>query len=211
MNLRDFKAVISVAGRDIDVEHTSAGEGTTHLTGLTVDQAMALIYLLENNSKPEKLEAPQAAPTVVVRKPRAAKAAAPAPVEAAAPQEQEQPEPEPAPAPRVAVAPPARPKLSAVAPIKAVPEPTPAPEDEDEFAPLAASDDAAGLLPEELRKTDKLRDVLTWAFENGARTTADIVAKCKEVTPHIPLLARVSNLEDRVKRAVIVLGLQVEA
>lgn len=61
-------------------------------------------------------------------------------------------------------------------------------------------------VPEELLKAAKLRDVLVYLLEHGCLTSDDLVQRCKSVKDHVPVLQRITDLDDRVKRAAAALG-----
>lgn len=69
----------------------------------------------------------------------------------------------------------------------------------------APADD--GELPEELSGAKKLRDVVSYFYDSGITDPEEIVARCVAVKDGVKVLARIKNVEDRVRRALDVLGL----
>lgn len=60
-----------------------------------------------------------------------------------------------------------------------------------------------------LMKANKLRDVLIYLLEHGNCQTADsLVSACKDLKDSVPVLQRVADLDDRVRRAAEVLGVK---
>jgi hypothetical protein len=61
-------------------------------------------------------------------------------------------------------------------------------------------------IPEELAGTKRIKDIVVWLLENGIEKDQDIlVAECKKLGSKIPFITHVTNLEERVERALSVL------
>lgn len=202
MKLNMFDATTPIFGKDRHVAYnplTHDGIKMPHalmLFDLTLEEALKVLEVLRLGTT-----------TPITDALKTLEAPTPTPAAEAAPAAKKKAAPKAAPAAKVAPAAPAAPE-----PVEAEVE---VPSEEDPFAadtaPVGEASTHAepGEIPEAVLKTDKLRDVLLWAYDSGATSTEAIIQKCKELTPKIPLLGRVSNLEDRVKRAVTVLGLAV--
>lgn len=58
-----------------------------------------------------------------------------------------------------------------------------------------------------LLKAPKLRDVLTYLLEYGnCKTVEDLLAACRGLKSQIPMLDRIPDLDDRVRRAAVAFG-----
>ena len=96
---------------------------------------------------------------------------------------------------------------------KAPPPPADDDDDEDEPAPKPKKEekaDAGGKKAKiiaELSKASKLREVLTKLVELGYSDLDKIISVCMKVQADVPVLAKVQNLEDRIRRSAEVLGL----
>ena len=91
---------------------------------------------------------------------------------------------------------------SATEPTGASPESDPQPAEET----AAPAQDG---LPPELVGAKQLRHIVSYFYDNGIATTVDaIVERCAEHQADVPVLARIKNLEDRVRRACSVLDIQ---
>lgn len=112
------------------------------------------------------------------------------------------PEPEAKPKAAAKGKPPAPPKEDAPA-APAVTETKPAP------AEKAAPVDVGGQpgLPDHIRGTNSMRDLLTYLVEHGADSADAVVASCVALKKEVPILTKVPNVEDRVRRALEVLDL----
>lgn len=64
-----------------------------------------------------------------------------------------------------------------------------------------------GEVPDELKKSKKLRDVIGYMFEEMGITHPDaIIAKCEEIQGEVPVLKRIKgSLKDRVSRTISIL------
>jgi len=81
------------------------------------------------------------------------------------------------------------------------------PQDAPKPSPKAGGSVGGNGLPEELTDAKKLRDVVSYFFDQGITDPDQIVARCVEVAPKVKVLARIKNVEDRVRRALEVLGM----
>lgn len=72
-------------------------------------------------------------------------------------------------------------------------------------APAAATGNG-GMEPE-LLDAKKIRDVVNYWWEKGITKPDDIVARCLAVKDDVKVLARIRNVEERVRRAITVMGL----
>lgn len=86
-------------------------------------------------------------------------------------------------------------------------EAAPPPQDAQQPSPKAGGSVGGNGLPEELTDAKKLRDVVSYFFDQGITDPDQIVARCVEVAPKVKVLARIKNVEDRVRRALEVLGM----
>lgn len=87
------------------------------------------------------------------------------------------------------------------------PEPAPAaPEPE---APRAAPP-ADGAVPSELLSARKLRDVLAYFIEQGTTDEDGLVSECERMKGQVPVLGRIANLNERVKRTLEVMDRGVD-
>jgi outer membrane biosynthesis protein TonB len=59
----------------------------------------------------------------------------------------------------------------------------------------------------ELLGAKKLRDIVSILYDEGFKTQEAMVEKCVAVAPKLPVLKRVKNLEERVTRAMDVMGM----
>lgn len=134
-------------------------------------------------------EAPKAAEAPAPEKPKpAAKKAAEAPKPAEEPKVEapkvEEPKPEPA---KAAKAPKADKPAAEKPPTNGV-------------APLE--------LPDAVKATGSMKELLHWLVEEGKVATADdLVAQCIALKDQVPILGKVPDVDQRVRRAVEVLGL----
>lgn len=88
------------------------------------------------------------------------------------------------------------------------PAPTPAPvEKSADPAPAPSNGAGSNGISEDLRQAKKMRDVISIIFDEGGKDVDSILSRCREIQPHIPVLARVRNLDDRVRRAIEVMGI----
>lgn len=106
----------------------------------------------------------------------------------------------------------ADPEATEAPPVETAPEKTAAkapetPQDAPKAAPPTEGSSGGNGLPEELVGAKKLRDVVSYFFDSGITDPEEIVARCVEVKDGVKVLARIKNVEDRVRRALDVLGL----
>lgn len=91
--------------------------------------------------------------------------------------------------------------------------PPPADDDDDDDVPPKKEEKKAepgskkAKIVAELQKASKLREVLTKLVELGHSDLDDIIRICTKVQADVPVLAKVQNLEDRIRRSAEVLGL----
>lgn len=143
-----------------------------------------------------------------------AQAAAPAP-SAPATAAKAAPAPQPAPAP--AAAPVAAPKVA-----KPKPAPAPAPvaapvvEEDEDGLPITDGgvktdgdndDDEGEIIPVSIMNAGKLREIILELQKTGVKTKAEIKAWCLRNQAAVPALQRISDLEERVDRAVGLLNI----
>lgn len=92
-------------------------------------------------------------------------------------------------------------------------KPDPEPEQTEEVVEGApkeakpATGGGNGEISEEVKKISKMRDLLVYLHEHGHESEDAIAVECARLQEHIPFLQRISNLDDRVRRAYTVLGL----
>jgi len=101
---------------------------------------------------------------------------------------------------------PAQPAPPAPQPAQEAPGPKPPADPVPVNAPIAAKGVAD--IPLAVLNAPKLRDVLVYLSESGLKSADDLVKKCMEFQPHVACLTRIANLEDRVRRALEVMGLE---
>jgi hypothetical protein len=87
-------------------------------------------------------------------------------------------------------------------PVHSDPAPAPAPAP---AVPVAAP--STGGVPRELTEAKKIRDVVAYFYDSGIRDPEEIVRRCLEVKDDIQVLARIRNADERVRRAITVMGL----
>ena len=73
-------------------------------------------------------------------------------------------------------------------------------------APPAAPPAAAPTMNEDalitsLQQAHRLKDVLNVLEDNGVKGADALVAACSKYAPHVPLLQRIGNMDERVRRA----------
>lgn len=62
-------------------------------------------------------------------------------------------------------------------------------------------------LPDHIKNTNSMRDLLTYLAEHGVDSADAMVATCTVLKKEVPILSKVPNVEDRVRRALDVLAL----
>lgn len=62
-------------------------------------------------------------------------------------------------------------------------------------------------LPDNIKNTNSMRDLLTYLSEHGVDSVDAMVAACTVLKKDVPILSKVPNVEDRVRRALDVLAL----
>jgi hypothetical protein len=103
--------------------------------------------------------------------------------------------------------------LAKAAPPESEPEPIPAakpasaPATALEPEPKATAPAGGNGVPEEVLAAKKLRDVVSYWYDSGVTDADEIVARCVAVKDKVEVLRRMRNVEDRVRRAIDVLGL----
>lgn len=70
-----------------------------------------------------------------------------------------------------------------------------------------SNEDEAGSDYTLFAKVGKLGELLPMLHSLGCRSPESYIVKCKELLPHVPLLQRISNLEERVTQSVQLKGL----
>jgi hypothetical protein len=217
LKFRDFRAEATVLGKTRSVCY--GANSCLVIEDLSVEEAMTIIGLLTGSgvSVGRTVEVPVKDPDRFVAAVTAAVADAKA----------QDPEPPKADKPKAAKAAPKRETKPAPEPVaeaqaepavEATPEPTPEPE-----KPKAAAKPAAPAKPKEappppdgftpielsdaIQGTSSMRDLLTYLAENGVKTVDDLVAQCQHYKAQVPILGKVSDVDQRVRRAAEVLGL----
>lgn len=64
-----------------------------------------------------------------------------------------------------------------------------------------------GAVPDHIRHSGSMKDILTWLSRNGATNNKELVAACHQLRPSVPIFQRVPDLDGRVKKAADILGL----
>ena len=62
-------------------------------------------------------------------------------------------------------------------------------------------------LPDEVKNTSSMRDLLNYLAEHGVKDADTMVATCTAMKASVPILSKVPDVDARVRRAVEVLGL----
>ena len=218
---------------------SGAALGALTLHGITIDQARTIISVLESVpamplQEPVAATAAPTAPTPVA--PLAASVLL-APASAPAPR-LSRPAPtvdegrlatiaaaNPAKAPKEAKEPasPRRKKADAEAPVEAAPvaveaPPPPAPPAPKSGPAVAAPQDdgeepvqeGAGDVPEELVAAKSVRAVLEHLMESGITDVEELKSECRRIQAHVPVLARIEDLNGRIDRTVAVMDMGAE-
>lgn len=91
-------------------------------------------------------------------------------------------------------------------PVKeAAPKPAAKKAAKEEPAPAPAGN--APELPENIKNTNSMRDLLTYLAEHGVDSADAMVATCTVLKKDVPILSKVPNVDERVRRALDVLAL----
>ncbi len=91
---------------------------------------------------------------------------------------------------------------------EAKPEPKPAEKKATTKAkPEPAAEGNAPELPDNIKNTNSMRDLLTYLSEHGVDSVDAMVAACVVLKKDVPILSKVPNVEERVRRALDVLAL----
>lgn len=208
MKITEFTAEVTLLGktRTIRVSDNSVGDekptfGVT-IEPMDADETRQMIGILtgsaespvvgkvtpEAKPEPEKPTAPKGGPakkketTPVANKPEPEK------VEA-----KEEPAADPEPEPE-----------------KPKPEPKKTESKKNGAAEKPASTGAAALsvdLPDAIKNTSSMRDLLTYLADNGCKDIETMVATCISLKATVPILGKVPDVDTRVRRATEVLGL----
>lgn len=90
------------------------------------------------------------------------------------------------------------------APTAAVPAPAPQSAPPAPAAPVSAEPAAApaGNLPADLNVNTTFRDLVIYLREKGIVEEAAVVVECEKLKPYLPALQRISDIADRVNRAL---------
>ena len=86
---------------------------------------------------------------------------------------------------------------------QAAPAVAPRPPAPQRAMPMPVEKPANGEVPDRIMKATKLRDVVVYLLDSGCKTTAEILTECEKLKSRIELLARMNNLEERVKRQLV--------
>ena len=65
-------------------------------------------------------------------------------------------------------------------------------------------------LPDNIKNTNSMRDLLTYLSEHGVDSADAMVATCQVLKKDVPILSKVPNVDERVRRALEVLALYPE-
>jgi hypothetical protein len=160
----------------VSYDGDSAG-GTLSISGLDLSGAYSVLEKLATGSTVS-----MRLPTEPQRVSPPDASASPAPAVPAAPPPQ--PAPEEAPEPAAA---------KATLPTSAPPH--------DVVGKVASNGD--GKLPESVRQANKLKDVVVWLMDRGISGAEAIAAECEKMRPEVPMLGRITNLPERVARALV--------
>jgi hypothetical protein len=95
---------------------------------------------------------------------------------------------------------------------EAAPEPKPAKEEPKAVTKAAKAKpeeptDAGPELPDNIKNTNSMRDLLTYLADHGVDSADAMVATCTVLKKDVPILSKVPNVDERVRRALDVLNL----
>lgn len=232
INLTEFRGIVDIAGKTAEVMFT---EGILTVTGLTCSEAQALLGATPASRSFAEAVKAHDTPAKTGPKPKANGAAVTAsktPPTPASTATETKPEPvakvESKPALAVAEKP-VEPKptvttvepkkgltVTVVASAKVEPELEPEAEPEViETAVTVVTDDlgeddpwglSGGALPTELIQAKRMRDIVVFLQERGHHTEAAIAERCEKIKDQVPVLSRIPDIADRVKRTLEVMG-----
>ncbi len=86
---------------------------------------------------------------------------------------------------------------------EAAPKPAPKKAAKEEPAPAGNAPE----LPDNIKNTNSMRDLLTYLAEHGVDSADAMVATCTVLKKDVPILSKVPNVDERVRRALDVLAL----
>jgi outer membrane biosynthesis protein TonB len=78
--------------------------------------------------------------------------------------------------------------------------------EEPEPSPKAETSSGNGI-SQELLGAKKLRDIVSILYDEGFKTPEDMVARCQEIAPKLPVIKRIKNLDERITRAMEVMDM----
>lgn len=190
MKIRMIHAVAKIKGRvrDVRFELAPEGEGGSVIIGDVQENELAGIVAL--------LEGGKAAAGELVADPAMTSALA-----ASSPAK-------PPKAPKV------KPAGSQASQPEAPAESAPAPEEKPAEAPSAPASEAkpktngaSVAVPSELEGARKLRDILAFFMAKGITEKSKLVEECEKVRAGVPILSRITNLEERIGRTLEVMDM----
>lgn len=193
IKLSEFRGQVEMAGKAVEVLFT---ENILTITGITCEEALGFIGMPSVQAVPAPAEVKTAPKTAAKKANGAAEKA---------------PEPEPTQAPKAVATQVTKPVVET-----AKPDPLPIPKVVVTKAPEALmpgeeGDDPWGLggdgaVPEELVTAKRMKDVLVFLQERGHHTEDSLATACEKLKERVPVLSRVENIPDRVKRTLEVMG-----
>ncbi len=190
MKIRMIHAVAKIKGRvrDVRFELAPEGEGGSIVIGdVQENELNAIVALLEGGkSSPGELVADPAMTSALAASAPAKPPKAPKGKPAASQGPEAEPPAENAPAAT---------EKPAAAPSSAPAEAKP------------KTNGAAAAVPPELENARKLRDILAFFMAKGITDKDKLVAECEKVRAGVPILARITNLEERIGRTLEVMDM----